>query len=151
MSRASIYKIAKKGYLLYALSKTVSGFYIATGPFSRIGEDEANVDTICNAIRTSLSSNHGMRKPDPQNWTEFDKIFLQKTGLKSLAELHRVSTKLIEVTLHNNSITFLPTTHSENLDEGFLPGNKTDAVTISFSAPNDEVAKALESAFAKCE
>jgi hypothetical protein len=92
-----------------------------------------------------------MRKPDPQNWTEFEKTFLQKAGLRSLAELHRVSTKLIEVTSDSNSITLLPTRHSENLDEGFLPRNKADAVTISISAPNDEVAKALESAFAKCE
>jgi hypothetical protein len=124
MRSASIYKITKKGYLLYALSKTISGFYIATEPFRRIGEDEANVDTICDAVRASLSSSDGMRRPDSQNWTEFDKIFLQKAGLKSLAELHRLSTKLIEVTSDNNSIIFCQQCTQKIWMKVFCPGIK---------------------------
>ena len=61
MPSATIYKINKKGYLLHADKKTLSGFYTASSPFIQITEVDASIITIVNAIKKVLSVDDSIR------------------------------------------------------------------------------------------
>lgn len=150
MASATLYKIHKKGYLLFASVKTTSGFRIGVEPYIRI-QEEAGANAIGNAIKAVLSFDDNKRVPDPKNWSEFDKLFLQKTGLKSMKELNQSTTKNINVRRDSNTIVFTPSKHAEKPDEGFLYGSRDTVITISFTASDEEIVEAIELALNKCD
>lgn len=117
MQTATIYKINKKGYLIFGSVKTVSGFRVGIEPFIKIEENNADADNVANAIKTVLKIDENRRVPDPKNWKEFDKIFLQKTGLKSLKELNKPTTMSCAIKKEDDNIIFTPTKHAEPPDQ----------------------------------
>lgn len=151
MPTATIYKINKKGYLVHADRKAVSGFRIASEPFIQLSEDDADVNAITDAIQASLNNDDAKRVPDPKNWGEFNKEYLRKTGLKSLKELHKPTTKSISISKEEDKIIFTPTQPAEKPDEGFLHKGKDEAVIVPVTASNQDIIEALELAFSKCE
>lgn len=150
---AAIYKISKKGYLLHADRKAVSGFSLAWKPFIRMSENDFTPDLIANAIKEVIKeSEYEERVPDPKSWSENSKQFLKDTGLKSLKELDSASTKYCGIDKNNNNIIFTPTKHAELPDKGFINKSKDEPnIVVSYSASNQEIAAALELAFSKCE
>ncbi|MBN9297995.1 MAG: hypothetical protein J0I41_13360 [Filimonas sp.] len=72
MSSATIYKIDKKGYLLFGLVKTVSGFGIGIDPYIQIQEKDMN-STINDALKKVLEIDNAKRVADPKNWDEHSK------------------------------------------------------------------------------
>lgn len=149
MSAATIYRI-EGGYLLYAESKTISGFYIASEPFIRIHKNEVK-DKIIESIKNILNHVRTERVPDPNDWKKYNKDFLQRTGLKSLKQLNKSEVKNLSIVREEDQIIFTPTKHLEKPDEGFSHKGKEEAVIVSYSAPNQEIAEAIELAFDKCE
>jgi hypothetical protein len=148
----AIYKISKKGYLLHADRKAISGFGLAWKPFIRISENDYTTDIMANAIKEVIKeSETAERVPDPKNWTEDSKQFLKDAGLKSLKELNALTTRHCNIYKQNNSIILTPTKHAEPPDEGFLHKSKDDAITVPFTASNEEITKAVEFALSKCE
>lgn len=150
---ASIYKISKKGYLLHADRKAVSGFRLAWKPFIRISEKDFTDDVVVNAIKEVLKeSSNEERVPDPKNWSENSKQFLKDIGLKSLKELEAFTTKYCSIGKDNDKIVFIPTKHAEMPDKGFVNKSKGEHnVIISIDASNEEIAQALEVALNRCE
>lgn len=152
MPTAAIYKINKKGYLIYADIKAMSGFSIASDPFIQIAESNADADTIAGAIKSVLNNDDSKRVPDPKNWSEHSKQFLQKTGLKSLKELHKPTTMFCAIKKENGNLIFTPTKHAEKPDEGFVNKSKDEPlIVVPFTASNQDIAEALKLALSKCE
>jgi hypothetical protein len=151
MTTATIYLIKSKVYLLFPTVKTVSGFRVGVDPYLLIAETASSSD-LTKAIKTVLNTDESQRVPDPKNWTEFDKIFLQKTGLKSLKELHKPTTKNLMVSKAENFISFSPTKAAEKPDEGFVNKSKDEPdVVVSYTASDEEIRNALELAIRRCE
>lgn len=151
MSSAVIYRINKKGYLLHANKKAVSGFSLASDPFIRISETEASLNIIGHAIKKVLSVDDATRVPNPKNWSEFSKEFLKKAALKSSKELNKETTFCCVIRKENESIIFTPTEHEKIPGEGFSHKRKEDTIIVSYTAPPEEIAQALELALSKCE
>jgi len=152
MTTAAIYDFNKKGYLLHANRKTVSGFSIASEPFILITEGNSNANAITNAIKAVLNTDNSNRVPDPKNWPEHNKEFLKKTGLKSLKELNAPTTMHCGIKKENGDIIFTPTKHAEKPDGGFLNKSKDEPnIIVPFIASDDEITRVLEVAFSKCE
>lgn len=149
MAAATIYRIAG-GYLLYAESKTISGFYIASEPFIRIHKNEVKYKII-EGIKNVLNHVQPERVPDPNDWKKYNKDFLQRTGLKSLKQLNKSGVKNLSIVREEDQIIFTPTKHLEKPDEGFSHKGKEEAVIVSFSASDQDIVEALELAFSKCE
>lgn len=150
MSSATIYKINKKGYLLFASVKTVSGFRVGIEPYIQVPEN-ADAETIAVGIKAVLNYDDNKRVPDPKNWSEFDKLFLQGTGLKSMKELNKPTTKNIGIRKEENSIFFTPSKPAEKPDEGFLYKSSDDVIKVPSIASNDEIEQAFKLALSKCE
>lgn len=151
MKTASIYKRLESGYIIFGLSKTVSGFRIASEPFISIQEDEAGADTIADAIKASLCNDDNKRLPDPKNWSEFNKNFLQKIGLKSLKELDNPKTKLVSISQDEGKIIFNPMRPAEKPDNGFINKSESETVAVLITASNQDIVTAYELALSKCE
>ena len=151
MPSATIYKINKKGYLLHADKKTLSGFYTASSPFIQITEVDASIITIVNAIKKVLSVDDSIRVSDPKNWSEFNKEFLKKMGLKSSNELYRETTFSCVIRKENDNIVFTPTEHEKKPKEGFSHKDKNEEITVPYTASNEEITHAFELALSKCE
>lgn len=151
MPSAVIYKINKKGVLIHANTKVVSGFSVASEPFIQIAENNINKNIIADTVKSILKNDDSVRAPDPKNWNEFNKNFLKRTGLKSLKELDKVTTLCCIITNGNNNIIFTPTKHAEPPDKGFSHMGKKDEVVISYTSSDEEIFQALELAFSKCE
>ncbi len=149
MSSAIIYKINKKGYLLHADRKTISGFYIASNPFIQITEITTNA--IASAVKKVLSADDDTRVADPKNWSEFNKDFLKKTGLKSSKELHKETTFCCVIRKENESIIFTPTKHEKKPEEGFSHKSKKEENAVPYTASDEEIFQAFELALSKCE
>lgn len=151
MSSAIIYKIDKKGYLLFGLVKTISGFGISIDPYIQIQEKDMN-STINDALKKVLEIDNAKRVADPKNWDEYSKEFLQKTGLKSSKELNKVSTLCCGVRRENNNIVFTPTKHAEPPDQGFVNKSKDEPnITVAYDASNKEIVEAFNLALSRCE
>lgn len=152
MQTASIYKIHKKGYLIFGSVKTVSGFRVGVDPYIQIPESDANSNTIADAIKKVLETDDTMRVADPKNWKEFDNLFLQKTGLKSLKELNKPATLCCSVKKENNIIFFTPTKHAEKPDQGFVNKSKEESnIEVAYSDSNQAITEAFELALSRCE
>lgn len=150
---AAIYKIWKKGYLLHADRKAVSGFKLAWDPFIYISEGDYNANVMVNAIKEVIKqSENEERVPNPKNWAENSKQFLKKTGLKTMKELDADSTKYCGIDGSNDSIIFTPTKHAELPDRGFVNKFKTETNIIDSSSASDyEIFEAFEFALIKSE
>jgi len=151
MSSATIYKINKKGYFLHANRKAVSGFSLASEPFIQITEDNTDKNSVADAIKTVLNNDDSNRIADPKNWNEFHKDFLKKMRLKSAKELNKETTFCIVFAKNNGNIVFTPTKHAEPPDQGFSHKGKEEAITVPFSASDEEIREAFELALSKCE
>jgi hypothetical protein len=152
MPTAAIYKIDNKKYLLHSNRKAVSGFSLASEPFIQVATNNADANTIADAIKAVLNNDDNKRIPDPKNWGEFNKNFLQKAGVKSTKELNKSATIYCGIRKENDSIIFTPTKHAEKPDEGFVNKNKNEPdIIVSYSASNQEILLALELALSKCE
>lgn len=150
MSRAIIYKINKKGYLLHSNKKTVSGFSLASEPFIQISEAEANIDTITIAIKKVLTVDSEERVPDPKNWSDFSKEFLKKSRLRSSKELYKKSNFCCLIRRENENIIFTPTQHEKKIEGGFSHKNKEE-ITVSYTASDAEIFLMFGLALSKCE
>jgi hypothetical protein len=150
MRTASIFKRPEKGYIIFGSSRTVSGFSIASEPFISIQENEANADIIVNAIKASLCNDDTKRVPDPKNWSESNKDFLQKIGLKSSKELDNPTTKYVSIRQNEGNIIFTPTRPAQKPDKGFLHKSESEAVAVPITASNQDIARAYELALSKC-
>ncbi|MBN9300134.1 MAG: hypothetical protein J0I41_24260 [Filimonas sp.] len=151
MSSATVYKIDKKGYLLFGLIKTVSGFGIGTDPYIQVQEKDMNA-TIADALKKVLNIDDAKRVADPTDWGEYSKVFLQKTGLKSANELNKISTLCCSVRREDSNIVFTPTKHAEPPDQGFVNKSKDEPnITVAYDASNEEIVDAFSLAFSKCE
>lgn len=152
MQTASIYKINKKGYLIFGSVKTVSGFSIATDPYIQIAEKDENDNNIANAIKSALNTDDIKRVVDPKNWKEFSKEFLKKAGVKSSKELNKATTIYCGIKKENGNIIFTPTKHAEKPDEGFINKSKDEPdIVVPATASNQDIAEALKLAFSICE
>jgi hypothetical protein len=150
MKTASIYKRSGKGYLVYSLTPTFSGGSISSEPFINIPEIEADAEAIAAAIKTALCNDDSLKVPLPKNWSEFNKNFLKKTGLKSFKELENSKTKLISITEDGGKISFLPTRPAQKPDKGFLHMSENEAIVVPANASNQEIVVAYELALSKC-
>ncbi len=150
MKKASIYKRQSKGYILFGFGKTVSGFTIATEPFINISEVEANPNAIVNAIKKSLVNDNTQRLPNPKNWSEFNKSFLKRIGLKSLKELDNRETKLVAISEDGNNIIFEPMRFQDRPGKGYVNLDEDEIIKIGNSAADADIFKAYESALSKC-
>ena len=150
MKTGSIYKIKNKGYIIFGSSTTVGGFSIASEPFINIPEDKVNSDIIANAIKASLCNDDTKKVPDPTNWPEFNKKFLQNIGLKSLKELDSPTTKCVSISENKGEIFFLPTRPAPKPDKGFLHKNQADGVAVPTAASNQEIIVAYELSLSRC-
>jgi hypothetical protein len=152
MPSGAIYKINKKGYLLYANRIAISGFSLASEPFIQIAENNANANKIADAIKAVLNNDDSKRIADPKNWGEHSKEFLRKTGLKALRELNASTTMYCGIVKENGSIIFTPTKHAEKPNEGFVNKSKDEPnIVTSVTASDQNITDALELAFSKCE
>lgn len=149
----AIYKINKRGYLLHADRKAVSGFRLAWEPFIRISESDFTANAMANAIKkVIITSENEERVPDPKNWSENSKQFFKSTGLKSLKELNAVTTKYCGIGKENDNIVFTPTKHAEPPDKGFVNKSKNETnIIVPFAASDEEITESLELALSKCE
>jgi hypothetical protein len=152
MQSATVYKIHKKGLLLFGSVKTVSGFGISTEPYIQIAEDNTSDKAIADAIKAVISNDDSKRVVDPKNWAEYSKEFLKKTGLKSSKELNQSTTLCCMLRQENNNIVFIPTKHAEKPDEGFVNKSKDEPnIFVSVRASSEEIAEAFKLALSKCE
>ncbi len=152
MPTAAIYKINKKGYLLHSDVKAISGFRVASDPFIRIRESDADINTIVDAIKGVLETDDATRVADPKDWNEHSKDFLRKTGLKSLKELNKPSTMYCGIEKRDGDIIFTPTKHAEKPDEGFVNKSKDEPnVVIPYDSSNEDIYQAFELALSRCE
>jgi hypothetical protein len=151
MKTASIYMRPEEGYIIFGSSKTVSGFRISSEPFIKIQEDEANTDAVVNAIKASLNTDDTKRVPDPKNWSEHNKNFLKKIGLKSLKELDNPTTKCVSIGEDESKIIFTPTRSAKKPDKGFLHKSPNEAVTVLATASNQDIFASYELALSKCD
>ncbi|MBO9593711.1 MAG: hypothetical protein J7599_12455 [Niabella sp.] len=150
MSAATIYRIKKKGYLLYSSVKTVSGFWIAAPPYFLMAEDNANSDALSNAIRAIIKNDDPVRVPDPKDWKEFNREFENETGVSS-KDLNRSTTMCCDVSKKDSVMIFTPTKHAEKPDRGFLHKRDEEKVSILFTASDQEIYEAFMLAFSRCE
>jgi hypothetical protein len=134
---------------MHAYCKTKSGFHIACDPFTRIQKSDAGTDVVVNAIKASLNTDDSIRLPDPQDWSVFDRIFLQKCELKTARPLKKLGTFLVEATKEDDILVFQPTKRAE--DANYIAKNMVEAEKVSFTASNEQIMKVLDLAFSKCE
>lgn len=151
MSSAMIYKIDKKGLLIHANAKAVSGFDVASEPFIQLSENSTNETIVTSSIKEALKNDDNIRVPDPKDWNEFHKDFLKKAGLKSLKVLDKSTTLCCVITSGNGQIIFTPTKHSEKPDRGFSHMSIENEIVVSYLSPDSEIHEALELALKKCE
>lgn len=150
MKSASIYKFEEKKYLIHALNKAKSGFWVASEPYVHISESNFNMPFLVSVIKASLIKEDTERVPDPKDWNLFNKEMLQKMGLKSNSALENKNVNFCSIRMENNMFTFTPSRHAKKPDKGFLHKNE-EKVTISYDAPDEDVFNSLEIAFSRCE
>ena len=150
MKSASIYQLSEKSYLVHALNKAKSGFWIASDPYKHIQEELISAGFLVSEIKSSLVTEDSERVPDPKDWTLFNKEMLRKMGLKSSSVLHEKNVKYCSIRMENGMLTFTPSRHAEKLSEGFLHKNE-GKVTIAYDAPDEEIFNSLGIAFSRCE
>jgi len=121
---------------------------VAAEPFINIPETEANANIIVQAIKACLYTNNE-KVPDPKNWTEFNKDFLQKIGIKSLKDLENADTKLVSIKQEKDYIVFNPMQPAKKPDKGFINANK-ESVEVSVFASDQDMFKAYELALRNC-
>lgn len=152
MPIATVYKIKKMGYLVFGLVKTVSGFSVGIDPYIRISENNTDDNIIADAIKAAMNTDDNRRISDPKNWSELNKVFLEKTGLKSSKELSRSTTTCCNLRRENSTIIFTPTKHAEKPDEGFVNKSKGEPkIIVPLTASSREIVDALGLAFSRCE
>ena len=144
-----IFKIPGKGYLIHAERTIESGFRIAADPFIQIPEDNTDADAIANAIKEALSNDNN-KIPDPKSWAAFHEEYLRKSGLKSLTELYKATTKSISVALRNGIISFTPMVLDENSREGFVHNSKFNDLVVPVTAGTYSIQFVLELALHRC-
>lgn len=151
IKRASIYKFDQKGYVLHASRKAKSGFGLAGDPFIRISENAGAMD-ILNAIESCLIFDDSERVADPgrEEWVEYERVFLQKMGIRSLNELHKRTVKHCSIMMKDDTFSFTPWDHAVKLKEGFIL-SKADPVIVPYNASAEEILNSLEIAFSRCE
>lgn len=150
---ATIYKIEKKGYILHADRKAVSGFRLAWEPFIRISDNDFSPDIVTNSIKeVIIASEKEERVANPKNWSENSKQFLKNTGIKSLKELYAITTKHCGIDKKDDNIIFISTKHAEPPDQGFVNKSKDEPnIIVPYTASNEEIFQALVLALSKCE
>ena len=150
---AAIYKIKKKGYLLHADRKTITGLRLAWQPFIQISESDFAVDIIVNAIKEVIKgSENEERVANPKNWSENSKEFFKNMGLKSPKELYAATTKHCGIGKENGNIIFTPTKHAEPPDQGFVNKSKNEPnIIVPYTSSDEEIFQAFELALSKCE
>ena len=150
MKTASIYYRTGKDYLIFGSNLSYSGFIIASDPFINIQENDSNIDKIVNGIKLALLVDNKERVPDPKDWSEFNKIILQKIGLKSIKELDNPNTKLVSISENKGVVTFQPTQPAKRPDKGFIYKSENEAVTTLITASNQEIGTAYGLALSRC-
>ena len=147
---ASIYWIPNYGYIIFGMSKTTVGADVASDPFFNVPEIESDADKIADIIKASLCNDDSKRVPHPVDWKEFDKIFLKKTGVKSMRDFNKPTTKLVTVTSKEDKILFSPMRPEKKPDKGFIPLIENEDVEVSDSASNKDIVDAFKFALEKC-
>jgi hypothetical protein len=69
--------------------------------------------------------------------------------LKTLQPLKKAGTLLVEMAKEENFLVFLPTQREE--DANYVAKDMADAVKVSFTASNEQIIKAIDLAFSKCD
>lgn len=152
MATGSVYKIKNKGYLIYGYIKSVSGFGLATDPFFKISDNDATTQTLVKAIKGALAHDDHLRLPDPKDWKENGKEYLQKAGLKSLRELDKATTICCSIEKSDDRIIFTPMKHAEKPDRGFINKSKSEFATmVPYTASDEEIFLVLQSVLSQCD
>lgn len=138
----------KKGYIFIPLSKTIDGFWVSTEPFTRVEQNvlsEIFKDVLMDTLSTSQSN-----VPNPIGQGPL-KAF-ERVGLKSYNDLNKKDIKYCLIQLDDNlSLVITPSVHNLPPTKGYSHKPKEDAVEIDANSSSDEIFKAFEIAFARCE
>jgi hypothetical protein len=116
MQIVAVYR--RRGRLIMsALSKTVAGFWIQSGPFLSVPENASEQEVVRALMTAFEGSKSGV--DGPTDWKEFQKNYLKNVGAKSMKDLHTDTTSC-GAEKEGNQIKFTP---SQNLGpkEGFAP------------------------------
>ena len=141
---ATIYRKGKHLYF-HASSRTTSGVWIATSPFSMLPAD-ASLAQKAGAIEGALEGS----REEVDHPTEFRELItplLSLANVKSWATFSRKA-RCCTVEMDDKSIAFVP---HDNLGsrEGFAPRNDR-VVRVSSGASREEVGRCLDRAFDTC-
>jgi len=152
MLNCSVYRIKKKGYLIFGYGLTTTGLLIGIAPFFRVEEHKISAIEVANAIKSSLTNKNKDRLPHPKNWDEYDKEFSIKTGVK-FKVLNSSTTLACNVEQRDGKLFFIPLKHAEKPDEGFVnfDNDKDVNVVLADNASDEEIFNALEIAFSRAE
>ena len=146
IQRAAIYKLIKKDkFLIHGVSTLQMGGGIASEPFIWL-----NGNTVLQEVVTQLLYALNKTKvdlPNPLDWKESAKKFLQKTGLKKQSDLYKDSIH-VSIFMKEGIIFFTP---MKNLgSKGFVNVSK-EKIEIAANAEPENIFKALDEALRKCE
>lgn len=146
MQQAAIYKLIHKNkFLVHNISKVQMGAGVASEPFVWL-EGNAPLTEIVEQLMYVLSKTKtGL--PNPTDWKESAKIFLNNIGLKKQSDLYKDSIH-VSVLKKDGTLYFTP---MKNLGSKGFVNVSEDKVEIAENADKEEIAKALDKALSKCE
>jgi hypothetical protein len=155
MKRATIFK-DEKGYILFPMSRTLSGFYISTEPKVRILNTEFEDKMIPAFFEVVRASADGVADPKFDQKIGADKkSALQKTfkklKIKSFKDLDKRPVLNCDVEFENNVITFIPKAHDLSMNGRGYTRSNNEPMIIHSVASEVEILKSIQDVFARCE
>jgi hypothetical protein len=144
--QAIIIKYPKQGkYLIYGLSKIQMGANIASEPYIWLNESNS-LHELVKQLFFALSQNKS-DLPNPIDWKESASGFLKNAGLKKKTDLYKDSIH-VGVQKKDGILYFTPTKNQGR--KGFVNASNGE-IEITENAGIEEIGKAIQEAFDKCE
>jgi hypothetical protein len=146
IQQASIYKLIKQNkYLVHSLSRLQMGLSIASEPFVWLNGNNTLAEVVKQTKQALSCSKMGL--PNPTDWKETSKEFLNSIGLKKQSDLYKDSIH-VSVLKKNDILIFTPMKNEGS--KGFINVSK-EKIEVLDKASVEEISKALEEALSKCE
>lgn len=150
MKECNFYELENRNYLCVRMVKTISGFWISSHIMAKFSKLHSSAEEVVNFIRDCLEPEMDERVPDPKDWKSFQKDFLQRSGLKSMRELEKTTTKLCAIELKSDTMAFIPHKKAVKPDKGYIELQEKK-ITKKYNEDNLAIFDALQTALSNCD